>query len=498
MDCKRCGSPLPPSTDTCPWCGAQGVGVSELPPATDDDAREMDFERRLYRFPPVTTTLVVVNCLIWLAMAFATDTEDNTSLVLWGARHSGLVRQGEWWRLATAGFLHIGWLHLVVNMLSLAQLGLVCENVYGRFRFLILYFVSNLGGFALGTLLTDSTSAGASASLFGLVGATLTFGFAHRKDIPSFFRPVFTWAILPWVGITLVYGAWSSSVDNLAHLGGLLAGGLLAFPMATPILSRGPVSTPLPLRMVSLLLVGVAGVCLGVAGQGIHQEWDLVRQQDTLMKQEVSPSEVDTFGPGADRQMVDLWTLRIAAHPRWGDYLVERARVWMRMGEDARAERDLRHTLELGHSPLDTRNELAWFLLHQGNPTPAALREGLKLSRHVVASNKNASYLNTLGWALYLDGQLEDSRERLEQALAKNDDPARAFDHYMLVLVYVDEGELEEAHTHMKAGQAAQAELKAEIAESKTGWDRWVGEHNLEEMIFFEELAQAKIASTSP
>ena len=50
----------------------------------------------------------------------------------------------------------------------------------------------------------------------------------------------------------------------------------------------------------------------------------------------------------------------------------------------------------------------------------------------------------------------------------------------------------------MKAGQAAQAELKAEIAESKTGWDRWVGEHNLEEMIFFEELAQAKIASTSP
>lgn len=496
MDCKRCGSPLPPDLATCPWCGAQVTDMSPLPPS--EDTYEAQFERRLYHFPPVTVALVLVNCLIWLMMAYSTDTEDSSSLVLWGARHSGLVRQGEIWRLVTAGFLHIGWVHLVVNMLTLAQLGLICENVYGRLRYLLIYFLSNLGGFLLGTLLTDSTSAGASASLFGLMGATLTFGFLHRKKIPPFFRPVFTWAMLPWVGIALGYGAWSSTIDNLAHLGGLFTGCLITLPLLTPILSQGETPTPVPLRLGVSLILLVNFVSMGVAGLGIHREWDLVRQQDVLINQVIDPQDVESFGPEADRQMVEWWTLRIAVHPQWGQYLVDRARGWIRLGEEARAERDLRHALDLGHDPLATRNELAWLLLRKGDPDPPTLREGLKLARHVVATSKNSSYLNTLGWAYYLDGQWAEAKEMLEEALEKNDAPDRGFDHFMLAMVAVDQGELAEARTQLKAGQMALAELKEEISEAKTGWDSWLGHHSMVEMTSFEDMALQKIATTSP
>ena len=84
----------------------------------------------------------------------------------------GQVRDGEWWRLLTAGFLHIGPIHLLFNMLALWVLGRDMEAVLGHGRFLAVYLISLLGGSAAVMLFYAPSSevAGASGAVFGLMG----------------------------------------------------------------------------------------------------------------------------------------------------------------------------------------------------------------------------------------------------------------------------------------------------------------------------------------
>ena len=153
-------------------------------------------------------------------------------LALFGAKAPELMRAyGQWWRLITAGFLHGGIIHILMNSWVIFDLGATVEEVYGTSRYLVLYFVSTIGGFYASTWWSPSLSVGASAALFGLIGAMIAVGVRGKSPLASAMRAHYTqWAI--WgLAMGMLPGL---RTDNAAHIGGLVSGFALAFIAGTP------------------------------------------------------------------------------------------------------------------------------------------------------------------------------------------------------------------------------------------------------------------------
>ena len=131
-----------------------------------------------------------------------------------------LVHLGEWWRLITAAFLHIGPLHLVLNMLALLVFGSEMERMLGRWRFLTLYLVSALGGATAIQLFGAPATpvAGASTAIYGLLGGLAVVMIVRRQDLRG---------LLTLLAINL-FISFLPGVSLIGHIGGLLAGMLTA------------------------------------------------------------------------------------------------------------------------------------------------------------------------------------------------------------------------------------------------------------------------------
>ncbi|WFB08488.1 rhomboid family intramembrane serine protease [Streptomyces sp. LX-29] len=176
----------------------------------------------------ITKILLAINVAVWIAVLAVGDRLLN-DLVLVGAfppepfAREG-VAEGEWYRLVTAMFLHEQPMHIAFNMLSLWWLGPPLEAALGRARFLALYLLSGLGGSALTYLLADQTQAslGASGAIFGLLGATAVLMRRLNYDM----RPV-----IALLALNLLFTFTWSNIAWQAHIGGLIAGTLVAYGM---------------------------------------------------------------------------------------------------------------------------------------------------------------------------------------------------------------------------------------------------------------------------
>lgn len=102
---------------------------------------------------------------------------NNQTLIKWGAKVNYLIANGEWWRLITPIFLHIGFLHLVMNSIALYYIGPLIEKIFGNSRFFIIYLFAGFSGVFASYLLSPSLSAGASGAIFGCFGALLYFAW---------------------------------------------------------------------------------------------------------------------------------------------------------------------------------------------------------------------------------------------------------------------------------------------------------------------------------
>ena len=152
----------------------------------------------------------------------------NNSLLLLGATGTiPIDRLGRWWTLLSASYLHGGLLHIAFNMLALRQLGPFVLREYGLYRFLIIYTVTGIAGFYLSYLAGVPLTIGASASICGLIGATLYYG-KSRGDIygQAIYKQVLGWV----VGLAL-FGFMIPGINNWGHGGGIVAGILLGFIM---------------------------------------------------------------------------------------------------------------------------------------------------------------------------------------------------------------------------------------------------------------------------
>lgn len=152
---------------------------------------------------------------------------DSESLIQWGANFRPITLEGEWWRLITSCFLHIGVFHLLMNMYALLYIGLLLEPHLGRARFLGAYLLTGIFASITSLWWHDLTiSAGASGAIFGMYGvflAMLTTNFIEKSA-----RKALLTSIAVFIGYNLLNGL-KGGIDNAAHIGGLISGLIIGY-----------------------------------------------------------------------------------------------------------------------------------------------------------------------------------------------------------------------------------------------------------------------------
>lgn len=173
--------------------------------------------------PTITYGLLIINTIVFILMyILGNGSNDIGTLIKFGALAKDLVLRGQYFRLLTSAFLHIGIMHLVCNMYALYILGKDIESYYGKIKYVFIYLTSALIGSLLSMVFMSeySVSAGASGAIFGLMGSLLYFGYNYRVTLNN----SITKQILPVIVLNLLIGFTSSGINNYAHIGGLLGG----------------------------------------------------------------------------------------------------------------------------------------------------------------------------------------------------------------------------------------------------------------------------------
>jgi rhomboid protease GluP len=179
-------------------------------------------------------------------------------LLKWGADFGPLTTHGQWWRLFTSTFEHIGIIHLVMNMYVLLSIGMFTERLFGRVGFLVLYILCGIGGSLTSLALHPVlVSAGASGAVFGLYGGLLGYLASQRREIPTEKVIALTKNAGIFLLYNIIYGATKSNVDMGAHVGGFASGLLLGFMLATPLVRFDPA-----VRLRKAVITAVVGVAL--------------------------------------------------------------------------------------------------------------------------------------------------------------------------------------------------------------------------------------------
>lgn len=170
--------------------------------------------------PYLTFIFIYINLFMYLLLEVNGGSTNILTLIQFGAKENTLIMAGEWWRIITSMFLHIGLLHLVMNMVALFYLGSVVEKIFRSGRYFVIYFLSGIGGSITSFAFNEHVAAGASGALFGLFGALLFFGTLHRQ----LFLQTMGSNLIAILIINLVFGFLVPQIDMGAHLGGLITG----------------------------------------------------------------------------------------------------------------------------------------------------------------------------------------------------------------------------------------------------------------------------------
>lgn len=175
--------------------------------------------------PVVTVFFVLLNFLFFIAMyIFGNGSEDNATLIRFGANVRDFVLAGDYYRLITAAFIHIGMIHLLCNMYCLYIVGSQIENFYGKTKYILIYLFSAICGSLLSIISSNSISAGASGAIFGLFGSLIYFGYHYRVYLGSVIKS----QLIPLIILNLSLGLFLEGIDTAAHIGGLVGGFLIS------------------------------------------------------------------------------------------------------------------------------------------------------------------------------------------------------------------------------------------------------------------------------
>ena len=189
-----------------------------------------------FRREPATIFLIILNVLVFLVSESAGSSQDVMHMLDLGAAYTPLITEnGEVYRLFTSIFLHFGISHLMNNMLVLFVLGSRLERAVGKLRFLAVYLLGGTAANIISMFLELKTgeysvSAGASGAVFAVMGAMIYIVLRNRGRLED----LTVRQILIMAAFSLYFGFTSTGVDNVAHVGGLLAGFILAVLLYHP------------------------------------------------------------------------------------------------------------------------------------------------------------------------------------------------------------------------------------------------------------------------
>lgn len=256
VSCSNCGRPICPDCMTpspvgmrCPECSKQqtrvvrGVGEASFAGAA-----------------PATFALIAINVAVFLAEVAGGGgglTPHGSSLIFNFGLFGPSVAEGEWYRLATSGFLHASIFHIGFNMFALYFLGRILEPGIGTPRFLVVYFVSLFAG-SLGAILLspDSLTIGASGAIFGIFGAT--FVIARHRGIAGLASSIGVILVL-----NLVFTLGRPEISIGGHLGGLVGGVLCALFIVAG--ERGYLGERhLPMELLAMAAVGFFAIASAI------------------------------------------------------------------------------------------------------------------------------------------------------------------------------------------------------------------------------------------
>ena len=182
---------------------------------------------------PIITYAIMAICVIVFALMYilGDGSLDNITLLRFGANLDVLTKNGDYFRLITCAFLHIGVVHLIFNMYALYIIGPQVESFFGKIKYLSIYLISAVSASILSLAFnTNTISAGASGAIFGLLGALLYFGYHYRVYLGNAVRS----QIIPIIIINLLFGFTMTGIDNAAHIGGLIGGVLASIALGVP------------------------------------------------------------------------------------------------------------------------------------------------------------------------------------------------------------------------------------------------------------------------
>lgn len=189
--------------------------------------------------------IIGINIAVFLAMlasGMSLIESNNDLLVRWGANYAPLTMRGQWWRLLTSVFLHIGILHIALNMWALQRSGPFIEKVLGPFFFVLVY-ISSAVFCGLVSIAVNSSrifSVGASGGIFGIYGALLAYLILHKTEVPKIILQPLVKNVLFFVAANLMLGFTITGltpikITNTGNLVGVITGFLLGLVVARPL-----------------------------------------------------------------------------------------------------------------------------------------------------------------------------------------------------------------------------------------------------------------------
>ena len=227
----------------------------------------------------VTPALIALNVFVFVSMLRGDGAlTDPETLVAWGGNFGPRTTNGQWWRLVTSMFIHTGMFQLLINMLSLAQIGMILERLVGRPAVASVYLAAGVfGGLLSVSSYPVAVSSGPSAAIFGLYGlllASIGWGFLHRRPEPEsdaeivdeVCEPQLTIPmmivkrLIPGAAVCLFYNLLSGSMPAGAELAGLLVG-----LVAGVVLAKGTTEIPSPMPRVAATMAVTAVIALATA-----------------------------------------------------------------------------------------------------------------------------------------------------------------------------------------------------------------------------------------
>lgn len=218
-----------------------------------------------FKIQPVNLLLIGIMIVLYVAEVIVSrnTTISTQTLYNFGANLAPTVLfNHQWWRLFTAGLLHVSFFHIVFNLIVMYWIGRLLERALGSVRYLILFIFANILGnlftLALGDLRT--ISAGASGAIYGMFGSLIVLGIlAHWRGFWG--EQAKTIGLL--VIVSLVGNLFSTGIDLWAHIGGIIAGAAL-----TPLLLKNQAlqaSNQRPKLLKSgsvILIIGMVGILI--------------------------------------------------------------------------------------------------------------------------------------------------------------------------------------------------------------------------------------------